>query len=350
VDYDPREAQELRAAAASGGDDTPAGTELVESRRQNFGVREVRILDGNVGYLDLRDFEHPNLSAAKLAAAMELLADCDAAIIDLRSNGGGWATTTALLASYFFPPGKPVHFTDFYDRVKDETTQSWTLPFVPGRTLPTQPLFVLVSQRTFSGAEEFAYNLQALKRATVVGEKTRGGANNPEAVVIDDAFVLWVPQGRPTNPVTKSNWEGRGVTPDVPVAEKQALAVAHEKALEALLASASDDERFRFQWALDGLRGRLHPPKPDASELQACAGSYGSRTVIFEDGTLYDQRVDRPRQALIPLARDLFAIDGLERQRLRFERENGRVTGVVILSRDGTSRRQPRNAPVPPQP
>ncbi len=134
VDYDPREVQELRAAAA-GGDETPAGAELVEARRQNFGVREVGILDGNVGYLDLRDFEHPNLSAAKLAAAMELLADCDAVVVDLRSNGGGWATTTALLASYFFAPGKPVHFTDFHERVQDETTQSWTLPFVPGRTL-----------------------------------------------------------------------------------------------------------------------------------------------------------------------------------------------------------------------
>jgi retinol-binding protein 3 len=349
VDCDPREVEDLRAAAAAGGAETPSGDELKASRLHNFGLRGIGILAGNVGYLDLRDFEHPNLSGTKIAAAMAFLADCDAMIVDLRSNGGGWSSTTALLASYFFAPGRPIHFTDFHDRLKGETEQSWTLPFVPGRTLSSQPLFVLVSERTFSGAEEFAYNLQALKRATVVGEQTRGGANNPESAVINDDFVLWVPQGRPSNPITKTNWEGRGVTPDIQVAEKQALEVAHQMALERLLAAgASAPDSFRLQWDLDGQKARVNPVKPDPRDLRACAGTYGSLRVILENGVLYVQNVDRPRQALIPLAPGLVGIEGRDDQRLRFVREDGRVTGVVVLNQNGTSRTRPRTSEVQP--
>jgi len=349
VHYDPQEVKDLRAAGEAGADDPPSGAELEKARRNNFGSRELRILEGNVGYFDLRDFEHPNLSAPKLTAAMAFLADCDAMIVDLRGNGGGWASTTAFLASYFLPAGKGVRFTDFYDRAKDETSQSWTQPHVPGRTLPRIPLFILVSSRTFSAAEEFAYNLKALGRATLVGEKTRGGANNPATVVINDDFALWVPQGRPVNPVTKTNWEGTGVTPDVEAPEKQALDAAHGRALEQLLAAAtSESDRFRLRWALDGLEARTRPMKPDLRALQAFAGTYGARRVLFEGGVLYSQPEDRPKQALLPVAQDLFGIDGREDQRLRFVKEGGRVTALVVLTSDGTSRRLARTPDTPP--
>lgn len=124
VTHDPQRAPGLQAAAGAGEPSALSPAEIESSRRHNFGLREVRLLDGNVGYLDLRDFEHPSFSGAKLAAAMALLSDCDAVILDLRNNGGGWPSTTALLASYFFAPGQAVHFTDFYDRVKGETPRS----------------------------------------------------------------------------------------------------------------------------------------------------------------------------------------------------------------------------------
>ncbi len=343
VDYDPGEAAALRAAGPGADDAPPSGDALEAARRHNFGLREVRILEGNVGYFDLRDFEHPSLSGPKLTAAMELLADCDAMVVDLRGNGGGWASTTAFLASYFLPAGKAVHFTDFYDRAKDETQQSWTQPWVPGRTRPDTPLFILVSSRTFSGAEEFAYNLKALGRATLVGEQTRGGANNPQTVVINDDFVLWVPQGRPTSPVTKSNWEGTGVTPDVAAPEKEALDVAHRLALEKLLAAATTArDSFRLRWALDGLAARTRPVKLDPRALPAYVGTYGARRVLSEAGVLYTQPEDRPRQALLPMGRDLFGVDGREDQRLSFDREGDRVIGLVLLSSDGSSRRLAR--------
>lgn len=339
VEYDPAEAANLKAASPGGADDSPpTGETLLSARRKNYGLRGVSILDGNVGYLDLRDFEHPNLSASKIAAAIELVSDCDALLIDLRSNGGGWGSTTAFLAAYFFPAGKEIHFTDFYDRPSDATHQSWTPAYVPGKTLPDIPLFVLISNRTFSAAEEFAYNLKNLNRATLVGERTRGGANNPGTLALNDHFVLSVPQGRPISPVTKSNWEGTGVAPDLAVPEKQALDAAHRAALDRLLSAAgSDPARFRIRWALDAVNARIDSVVPDRAKWPDLAGAYGRYRILFEQGILYFQREDRPKQAMLPLAQNYFAVDGLESQRLRFEAD-----GLWIVHDDGREIHEPK--------
>ena len=139
------------------------------------------------------------------------------------------------------------------------------------------------------------------------------------------------------------------MTPDVEAPEKQALDAAHGRALEQLLAAAtSESDRFRLRWALDGLEARTRPMKPDLRALQAFAGTYGARRVLFEGGVLYSQPEDRPKQALLPVAQDLFGIDGREDQRLRFVKEGGRVTALVVLTSDGTSRRLARTPDTPP--
>ncbi len=112
---------------------------------------------------------------------------------------------------------KTTHLNDLYNRKDDATIQYWTLPFVPGNRLADKPAFVLTSNSTFSGAEEFAYNLKNLKRATIIGETTGGGAHPVDGHRIDDHFMIGVPFARAINPVSKTNWEGTGVEPDVPV-------------------------------------------------------------------------------------------------------------------------------------
>jgi retinol-binding protein 3 len=106
---------------------------------------------------------------------MNFLAHVDATIFDLRENGGGDPRMVAMISSYLFD--KPTHLNDLYNRKEDSTTQYWTLPYVPGATLADKPAFVLTSKGTFSGAEEFTHNLKNLKRATIVGETTGGGAH-----------------------------------------------------------------------------------------------------------------------------------------------------------------------------
>jgi C-terminal processing protease CtpA/Prc len=117
----------------------------------------------------------------------------------------------------------------------------WTRPEGPGPRLPDTPLFVLCSARTFSAGEEFAYDLQALRRATIVGETSRGGANPGRVHRLDEHFAAFIPDARAINPVTGDNWEGRGVRPDVACAADQALGRAHRLALEALLPGLERD-------------------------------------------------------------------------------------------------------------
>ena len=138
----------------------------------------------------------------------------------------------ALLSSYLFE--QQTHLNDLWTRKGDETMQFWTLPYVPGKRLPSIPVYVLTSQRTFSGAEEFTNNLKVLKRATIVGEVTGGGAHPVGGHRIDDRFTIGVPFARAINPVTKTNWEGVGVEPDVKVAADDALTTAQALAAKEI--------------------------------------------------------------------------------------------------------------------
>jgi hypothetical protein len=213
--------------------------------RDNFGVYRVQILPGNVGLFDLRGFLPKELSAPAIGSAMALLANTDALVVDLRSNGGGAPETVALVCSYFFAEGSRIHLNDIYDRPKNETEQFWTDPKLPGPRYVGKPVYVLTSRRTFSGAEEFAYNLQTQKRATLVGETTGGGAHPGGLVALGAGFAAFVPTGRAINPLTGTNWEGVGVKPELATSAEAALKTAHLHALRTLLDAEKDEQRRR---------------------------------------------------------------------------------------------------------
>lgn len=209
----------------------------------NFGFEKIERLKGNVGYIDLRGFTPAEFSAETIVAAMNFLAHTDALIFDLRRNGGGDPATVALLSSYLFN-SDPVHLNDLYSREDDSTHQWWTLPYVPGKRYAGKDVYVLTSKRTFSAAEEFTYNLKNLKRATIIGETTGGGAHPGGTRRINEHFHVFVPDGRAINPISKTNWEGTGVKPDVEVPAEQALKTAHLAALKKLLEKTSDPTRI----------------------------------------------------------------------------------------------------------
>jgi retinol-binding protein 3 len=201
-----------------------------ELKAENYGFREIKILEGNIGYLDLGMFADPRYGRETAVAAMNQLCRANALIVDLRNNGGGSPEMVQLISSYFFS-SKPVHLNSLYYRPTNQTTEFWTLADVPGQRRPDMPLYVLTSKRTFSAAEEFSYNLKNLKRATLIGERTSGGAHPTGSVIATDKFFVRVPKGRAINPVTKTNWEGTGVVPDIEVSAEKALEIALEKAL-----------------------------------------------------------------------------------------------------------------------
>lgn len=204
-----------------------------DARRDNYGFRRVELLPGNVGYIKFDEF-HPSDEAKEVASgAMAFLAHCDALVFDLRENGGGSPEMIRYLSNYLFD--RPTHLNSFFDRSANKTEEWWTEASIPGRRFPSDlPVYVLTSRYTFSGAEEFAYNLLNLKRATLIGETTGGGAHPVRPVAINDRFSMMVPFARAVNPITQTNWEGVGVKPHIEVASHDALARAQDEAAKAI--------------------------------------------------------------------------------------------------------------------
>ncbi len=216
----------------------------VKSRREHTaGFKEAKKLEGNIGYFDLRGFAGIGSGAPVADHAMALLGTSDAIIIDLRKNGGGSPVMVQYLCSYFFD--KTVHLNSLYWRDGDRTEEFWTTN-VKGEKMPDVPLFVLTSNRTFSGAEEFSYNMQTQKRATLIGETTGGGANPGGTMPINEQLMVFIPSGRAINPITGTNWEGTGVVPDIEVKAEDALteAMVHaQKAAEGYRMKKMDEYR-----------------------------------------------------------------------------------------------------------
>jgi C-terminal processing protease CtpA/Prc len=213
-------------------------TYRAEVRLQVGGIATVQRLDGNVGYLDVRAMHDAGHAGQAAIAAMTLLAHTDVLLIDLRRNGGGDPGMVALYCSYLFDD--TTHLNDLYWRDDDSTRQWWTLPYVPGpRFGGTKPVYVLTSGDTFSGAEELAYDLTR-GRATLIGERTRGGAHPGGRYRVATHLKAAVPSGRAINPVTGTNWEGTGVEPDLELPATDAFDAAYRLALDHVLTFGSD--------------------------------------------------------------------------------------------------------------
>ena len=199
--------------------------QMAKELANNCGFVKAEVLPGNIGYLKFNEFRYARVCGPTATAAMSVLADARALIVDLRENIGGNITMVAYLSSYLFPQRTQLNST--WNRVTGQTTESWTTDDVPGPKFGREkPVYVLTAARTFSAAEGFSYTLQSYERAVIVGETTGGGAHTVASHRLDAHFTIRVPNGRSINPITKTNWEGVGVEPDVKVLESEALATA----------------------------------------------------------------------------------------------------------------------------
>lgn len=226
--------------------------------RQNYGFAAVENLAGNVGYINLRAFAELTPTTRALAdAAVTLVKDSDVVIIDLRENGGGSPDMVRFFSSFLLD--KRTHLNSFYHRHSDNMTEFWTMDEVPS-WLAATPLYLLTSENTFSAAEEFAYNLKHLKRATLVGEVTRGGANPWQYFPTSDNFDVGIPTAMAVNPITNTNWEGKGVTPHIEVSAETAKARAYQEALSWLSSRVENYAKEDVEVALGKIKASKAVP------------------------------------------------------------------------------------------
>jgi hypothetical protein len=298
------------------------------NRTFNYGFREIKILPGNIGYLKFDSFSYDANAYDVAIGSMQFLANTDALIIDLRSNGGGSPEMVQFLCSYFLDNPRK-HLNSFTYREKERLTQYWTYSYLPGKRLTEVDLYVLTSADTFSAAEEFAYNFKSMERAVIIGETTGGGGHDNKFVILTDRFMMSLPFARAVNPVTQTNWEEVGVEPDVKASRDEAL----ETALALAGKSLSEKEnpphiKTYHEWYRDIYETALDPVILDQETLRSYVGTYGPRTITLENGSLFYQREERPKMKMIPIAENDFMFDEIDNFRIRFLKEGDRVVAV----------------------
>lgn len=301
--------------------------------RQNYGFVRTEMLPGGIGYIAVNQFAQVDARSASdparkaVDAALQTVAGARAIIFDLRSSRGGAPAMVAYLASYFVPSGANI-FNTFYSRGGTGSEAPVTDPAGPRRL--DIPLYILVNGGTGSASESFPYTLQAAKRAVIVGEPTNGRANPGGFFRVGGNFAVFVSVGAPKNPITKTNWEGAGVQPDVPVASADALNRAQDVALQRLLSSAQGPDAAELRWLL---ADRQAPAM--RVDLGAYTGSYGGEAkVTAENGTLTLHQ-GRRATPLRPVANDVFVslLDPLVHA--QFERQGGRVVALSMVTPAG---------------
>lgn len=217
VRHDPKTVKELTAAQHDPVDSNSTdqfsydpfyyGKEAIE---KNFGFREVKILDGNIGYIKLSEINISARSLPVLFAAMEFISNTKALVIDLRDNGGGGSELGSVFPSYFLP--KDIPLLDFKTRNGPSTIDKTVLWLTEKKY--DNPLFIIVNNGTASAAEAFAYSLQNKKRAKIIGQPSAGAANMNSWYVVNEQIFVSVSTAAPTLPGTEVSWEQIGIQPD----------------------------------------------------------------------------------------------------------------------------------------
>lgn len=327
------------APGASPDPEAEAAAWRARARGGNWGLPRAEVMAGNVGYLEVRRFQPPDLAGDTVVAAISFLANTDAVIVDLRNCHGGNAYLQPLFAGYFF--SRPTSLFDMIFRGSNFTERFWTPAWLPGKRLAEIPMYILTSAYTFSGGEAIAYRFKVLKRATIVGETTGGGANAGGVLDVAPCFRVFMPMGRPVDRDTNSNWEGTGVEPDIKTAAREALGVAHVEALKSLRARATAAaEKARFEWALERAEADRAPVAVTGEELDRLAGTYGGFKVFVEGGQLRLQAEGEVPTLLRPLTRTVFASDTVDAVRAEFRVAAGGRGEALVLTEEGGVRRE----------
>jgi len=336
--YDPAMASELNKEEKNGEKgDSYAELTLESERWKNYGFKELKILEGNIGYLDLRTFFSLKYAGETAVASMNFFSNCNALIIDLRRNGGGWDDMVTFLVSYFLD-ADDIIFSITHSTLDDSYYSSMPYPYVPGKKFADLPIYILTSRSTASAAEAFTNIMKHMsKNTTIVGETTAGAENPVERLFLFDEYVLRIPCWQKIYSYDEIGWEGTGIKPNIEVESEKALNVAHMELLLKLKKENTDETiKKKYQWAIDGLNAVYYPVTVPKKILKSYTGKYGNRNIYYEDKTLYYQYKGRTKRRMFAISNESFLVEGYDFFRVEFIKEKDEVRGISEIYDDGT--------------
>lgn len=328
--FDPQLAQALLGETSDNTDYTKEEAKI--EIWNNYGFKELKILDGNIGYLNLNVFFSTDYAGKIADISMSYFNNCNALIIDLRQNGGGWGDMVDYLLGYFIGNKEPL-VLNVTKSTLDSSVYSEVVPsYVPGKKLADIPIYILTSPTTASAAESFISHLKYFnKNVTIVGNKTKGAENPVEHISIDDNFVLQIPAWKKIYSKNPNIWEGVGITPDIEVEPIDALKTAYKKAIERLLTTTSDKTAIdKYQWALDGISASYN--NVDSNTIDKYAGNYGKIKIIYKDSKLHYLAGVGSSKLLIPISDNYFVVESVDYFRIKFIDTNGGIVLKQIFS------------------
>ena len=333
--YDPAQQARLAASpAGSAADDAPPSEEEVrQATRLNHGITEMKVLPGNIRYMDLIGFFWGGKPTEEAYDnAMRFLRDGDAAIIDLRHNGGGSPDAVRYLISHFLEPNRPI--VTFYMRGKPGDTLK-TLATLPAGRMVGKPLYVLTGGRSASAAEEFVGHVAGYKIGELVGETTAGAGYRNEFFPVAGGYVISVSVGRAVLASTGKDWEKVGIAPTVKVEQEKALEMAQVRALRKLASTATGQDKTVFEASAQVLEAQM---KPVATALPPAqyVGVYGVRHITSDGGKLIFQREGGPKGQLVAVAANEFAFIADPMQRVKFKVAGNAATELELIRGDGS--------------
>ncbi|MBS50628.1 MULTISPECIES: S41 family peptidase [Alteromonas] len=332
VVYDPNWVSELKAFRSSNQAEAFADSRVMESPTDNYGFKKIEMLDGNIGYLDIRMFSDSHLGGETLENAMKFLQHSDGIIIDLRNNFGGSPFMVTSLASYFFDLDT-VHLSTFESRANGvlTRTQDWTSPYVPGPRFKDTPLYILTSSNSASAAESFSYAMQNLARATIVGEVTAGAAHGRSAEIVNDNYILTLPTSRPVDPRTNDNWERKGVKPNIETSSDNAFYVSYAEVLNTLIKNENSNLGLH-QWVYPLVKAKSNQYQLSQNDIDQIIGTYGKRKVFQENGKLFYQYLDDPAFEIELLDKETIVFKAFTEARLQATYKDKQVIALKMLS------------------
>jgi hypothetical protein len=332
IHFDPQQAAMINGRQSDMRAEGPEWERLAQIR--NHGLSEMRVMDGNVRYLRLDGFVWTGpKSAEAYDAAMRFLKDGDAAIIDLRYNGGGSPEAVQYVTSHFMEANRPL--VAFHMGGSGQVDRVSTLASVPAGRMVGKPLYVLTSGHSASAAEEFVGHVGGFRLGELVGETTAGAAYRNDHFNIGGGYVASISVGRPELASTGGDWEAKGFAPTIAVAPEKALDAAHLHALRRLAQSVAVTEKPLLEGRIALLQAQVEPVTP-ALPLAVYAGAYGERTISLENGRLFFERKGGPRSAMIAVGPNLFLLEANPGTQIEFKPVDGTVPSFDLKRPDGS--------------